>query len=147
MGLDPAELGEGLAETRRYVLSHHEPEEWYRCYAPVVFGRRIRLCARCTGVYPGIALGVLAYFLAPGAVTGLAVVAAVPAPALVDWTVTTFTDRRGTNPVRTATGAALGYGYGLGVARLLFEAALPVVAVGAVYAVAAGTLLYVNDEY
>ena len=58
--VDAEEFREGVAETRRYLLSHHEPEEFDRCYAPSVRGRRVHLCARCCGVYPGIAAGLLA---------------------------------------------------------------------------------------
>ncbi len=55
-----SEVRAGLAETRRYLLSHHKPEEWNRCHAVGIPGRKrpLRLCARCSGIYPGIALGV-----------------------------------------------------------------------------------------
>lgn len=142
MEIDRSELRNGLAETRRFLLAHHPPSEFYRCYSPVVRGRQLHVCARCLGIYPGIVAGLLTYFTGPWAVDPLVLVAVLPAPALLDWTLTTVRDRRGHNIVRTATGALLGYGYGLGIALLVFDRALAVLAVGVAYAVVAGALLY-----
>lgn len=140
MKVDRAELREGLAETRRYLLSHHRPSEYHRCYSPSIGGRRLHICARCLGVYPGIAAGVLtALFLLND--VPLALVALLPLPALCDWALTTFRPARGYNVVRTATGALLGCGYGLGVALVLLEHELAVLGIGTVYAVVAGFLL------
>ena len=143
--VDWGEVRAGLAATRPYLLSHHEPEEYHRCYAPTVAGRRVRICARCLGVYPGIAAGLLVSVSGWPLPTGLLAVAVLPLPALVDWTATAFTARRGWNPVRTATGAALGYAYGVGLAALFLDGDLRVLAVGAAYAVAAGLLLFVHQ--
>lgn len=135
--VDWVEFRAGLAETRRYLLSHHEPSGYHRCYTLAVLGRRVRLCARCSGVYPGIAAGVLGFRYGPAAMAGIALVAALPLPALVDRAVTTVTDRRGANPVRTATGAALGYGYGVGLGLLFVRGDLRVLVVGVAYGLAA----------
>lgn len=140
--VDWAEFRGGLRETRRYLLSHHEPDEHYRCYAPTVAGRRIRLCARCSGIYPGIVAGLVVYLLGPTWAASIAFVAVLPMPAIVDWTVTRFTPRRGSNPVRTATGLLLGYGYGLGAGLLLGARDPRVLLVGVGYAVLAGVLLF-----
>ncbi|AEH36782.1 DUF2085 domain-containing protein [Halopiger xanaduensis] len=140
MKIDPAELRAGLAETRRFVLSHHLPSEYDRCYSPRIGGRPVHICARCLGVYPGIAAGFLAALFLPND-PSVAIVAFLPLPALFDWALTTFRPARGSNVVRTATGALLGCGYGLGVSLLLLERELAVVAIGAVYAVVAGFLL------
>lgn len=142
--IDRGEVRTALAATRPYVLSHHEPAEWDRCYAPTVGGRRVRLCARCLGIYPGIAAGLLASLVGSSLPTGIAVVAFLPLPALVDWAVTAFTPRRGWNPVRTATGLALGYAYGVGLGSLFLAGDLRVLAIGAVYATVVGVLLSVR---
>lgn len=135
------ELRAGLAETREYLLAHHEPAEYDRCYCVRARGREEHLCARCLGVYPGILLGLLAvrYGLVPN--LQFLAVATLPALALVDWTLTGLGKRDGTNPVRTGTGVALGVGYGLGLGRLLFLGDARVVVVGVGYAVVAGALL------
>ena len=139
MGPTTAALREGLAEARPYLLSHHEPAEYHRCYSPVVAGRRVHVCARCLGVYPGIVAGL--FTLALGGPVSVVLVALTGLPALLDWTLTTFTDRSGYNVVRTATGALLGWGYGVGLTLLLFHGRLAIVAIGLVYALVAGVLL------
>lgn len=144
MRLDVEEFREAFARTRGFLLSHHLPGERYRCYSPRPFGRRVHICARCAGIYPGIAAGALAAMFAPSPLTQFALIALLPGPALVDWTVTSLTDRRGYNVVRTATGALLGYGYGLGLARLA-SGDVRVLGIGAAYALAAGVLLAVES--
>ncbi|ELZ28228.1 hypothetical protein C475_05465 [Halosimplex carlsbadense 2-9-1] len=68
-------------------------------------------------------------------------VACGPAPALADWAVTTFTLRRGSNAVRTASGALLGLGYGVAVPWFLTERPLWLLAVAAGYGGVAAALL------
>jgi uncharacterized membrane protein len=142
--VDRAEFSAALAETRRYLLSHHEPEASHRCHAPVVFGRRVRLCARCSGIYPAIAAGLATFLFGPARLSGIAVVAALPLLALLDWTATAFTPRRGSNWVRTATGAALGYGYSVGLGRLFLAGDRRVLAVGVAYGAVAAVLLAIH---
>ncbi len=142
MAVDREELRRGLRETRRYLLSHHEPAEYYRCYRVGVRGREARLCARCTGVYPGIVLGLVTLLLTTYDPRHLALVVVLPVPALVDWAATSFGGRRGSNAVRTATGGLLGYGYGLGLGYLFGAGEVWLLGVGLGYAVVAGVLSY-----
>jgi uncharacterized membrane protein len=142
--IDWREVRVAIAATRPYLLSHHESADWDRCYAPRIRGRPVRVCARCLGVYPGIAVGLLVAALGWPLPTGPGVVAALPVPALVDWSVTTFTPRRGSNPVRTATGAGLGYAYGVGLWTLFVGDVWLVLVVGAAYAVVAGCLIFLE---
>lgn len=143
------ELRRGLARTRRYLLAHHRPAEYDRCHALRVRGRTVRLCARCSGVYPGIAVGLV--LVATGAASGLWpwLVALGPAPALFDWGVTTLGSRRGHNVVRTATGALLGAGYGVGIAWFLAEAGVRpwLLGIAAVYGALAAAGLWLSREY
>lgn len=76
----------------------------------------------------------------------MAVLAILPAPALGDWVLTTFTDRHGYNVVRTATGAMLGYAYGAGIGLLLAGGIVPLVVIATCYGVAALCLLIVNER-
>lgn len=141
MKLDTAELRRGLAETRRYLLSHHRPHEWDRCHQPTMFGRQVRICARCSGIYPGLILGLLAGFWGLLPTAYLLILAIFPAPALVDWSLTTFTERRGSNFLRTATGGLLGVAYGLGLVLLSMGRLLPVLVPGVLYSLMALGLL------
>lgn len=135
------ELRAGLAETRQYLLAHHEPAEYDRCYRVRVRGREEHLCARCLGVYLGILVGLLAVRYGGATDLQFLAIATLPALALVDWTLTALGDFDGTNPVRTGTGLALGIAYGLGLGRLLFVGDARVVGIGLGYAVVAGVLL------
>jgi uncharacterized membrane protein len=139
--IDTAEFRRALGRSRGYLLSHHLPSDHHRCYALPVGDRTVHLCARCSGIYPGILGGLLAYWLAPPLVTSLALVAVLPLPALLDWTVTAFTQRTGQNVVRTITGLFLGYAYGVGLPRLFLDGTILVLAIGFGYALLAGALL------
>ena len=139
------ELRKGLAAAAPFLLSHHAPAERDRCWCPVIFGRRVHVCARCSGICPGIVAGVVAAAVGPGVLVDPRLVALLPLPALVDWTLTTFTERRGTNSLRTLTGLLLGFGYGLGLTVLVSGPAVPVLVVGAVYGVAAAVLVSLSE--
>jgi uncharacterized membrane protein len=141
MAIDTSELRKGISETWPFLLSHNLPSNFDRCYSFRLFGRDVHLCARCSGIYPGIFAGVLAFPVVPAAFTSVIVVALLPIPALVDWSVTAFTPRRGHNPVRTTTGLLLGYAYGLGLTHLFAGHDLRVLAIGVVYAVIAVLLI------
>jgi uncharacterized membrane protein len=140
------ELKTGLAETRGYLLSHHEPAEYHRCHSPSIGGRTVHICARCSGIYPGIVAGFVLF--ATGTATGyhLPLIALFPVFAIVDWAVTTFTSVRGWNSVRTVTGALLGTAYGLGLCHLLIAGRLSVLAVGVVYGGLAAISLWSADR-
>lgn len=140
------EVRKGLAESQQYLLSHHEPRDYHRCYAPQIRGRTVRLCARCSGVYPGIALGLGLFVTSLLGAVHFLLVAFLPLPALVDWTVTHFGTTEGWNAVRTLTGFLLGVGYGLGLGHLLLGGDLFVLAIGAGYGLLAGSLLAVHQR-
>lgn len=140
-----SELRTGLAETKRYLLSHHTPDQYHRCYTLRMRGRTVRLCARCLGIYPGIAVGFAVFVFGLFGSFQLLLVATLPMPALVDWTVTHLYYPDGRNRIRTVTGVALGVGYGLGVGHLLVGREPLVLAVGACYG-ALSALSLVTDR-
>jgi uncharacterized membrane protein len=146
MALDWTELRRGLASARPFLLSHHPPAEYDRCYAPSVRGQTVRVCARCVGIYPGILVGVGVALGAPGLAGGTLLVAILPLPALVEWALDALTAWTGSNPGRTATGLLLGYGYGLGLVSLFVRGTLAVAAVGVGYGVLAAGLLAVHES-
>ncbi|WP_343749261.1 DUF2085 domain-containing protein [Halarchaeum salinum] len=148
MKIDISEFRRGVRRTRYYALSHHERDELYRCYTVTRFGRPRHLCARCTGVYPGIILGILAFMSASTTAPWLLLIGVLPAPALIDWTITSLVDCRGYNVARTITGSLLGSGYGLGVAHLVHSLDVRVLAIGVGYAVCAAIFLaiYISSD-
>jgi uncharacterized membrane protein len=144
--VDRREFRAGLAASREYLLSHHARDERHRCYTPTLFGRQVALCARCSGIYPGIGLGLLGGVATPTGLPTLLLIAVLPIGALLDWAATEFTDREGSNPVRTGTGGLLGFAYGLGLVALFVDGRLVVVAIGAGYALVAGGLLLAAER-
>lgn len=146
MALNWEELRRGLASARPFLLSHHPPAEYDRCYAPALRGRTIRLCARCVGIYTGILAGVLAALEAPLLAGGVVLVAVLPLPALFEWSLDALTPWTGSNPGRTATGLLLGYGYGLGLVSLFVRGTAAVAAVGVGYGILAAGLLAVHES-
>lgn len=94
-----------------FWLSHHHPEEYDRCYA---IGP-LRVCARCLGVYPTMALTLVALFVLRAPLehrADLPAVLALTAPATLDWAFGRFRPHALSNPWRTATGIALGLALG-----------------------------------
>lgn len=128
------ELRRGLTALWPYLLAHHLPAQRWRCYTVSVRDRRVHVCARCLGIYPGIFAGIVMYGSGPTLLTQPVLVAALPALALGEWLLTTITSFRGTNPGRTLTGGILGYAYGLGGMLLVRGGVWWVLAVGVVYA-------------
>lgn len=144
MDINWSELKKGLLRTSRYLLSHHEQSELHRCHSPLIFGRPVHICARCSGIYPGILFGFFSSLFVPAEIPSLILVGVLPLPALVDWSLTAFTDRRGSNAVRTVTGGLLGYGYGLGLMLVVLDVRLSVFAIGLAYGCIAAPLLWID---
>jgi uncharacterized membrane protein len=141
-----SELRAGVAETSRYLLSHHTPGGYHRCYALRIRGRTVRLCARCLGIYPGIVVGLGMFVFGVAESLQLLLVATLPMPALVDWAVTHLRAPDGHNLVRTGTGTLLGVGYGLGFAQLVVGGEVLALGIGLLYGIAGALVLLVHDE-
>ncbi len=131
--MDREEFREGLRETSTYLLSHHEPEDFYRCYSFSFLDKNINLCARCTGIYPGIAAGITQ--LAISNAFSLYIVALLGIPTLLEKYFTDVKSYRGSNILRSITGFMLGLGYVNGI-KLLLENPFkpPLVIIAAAYA-------------
>jgi len=96
-----------------FLLAHHHPAEYDRCYRV----GRVRLCARCSGLYPALLL-VLALELAGGLETPRlewVILYGLPLPALYTWARRRLAAARDSNPVATVTGALLGIALGQGL--------------------------------
>jgi len=88
------------------MLSHHPPAMFDRCYKV----GSVHICARCMGIYPGLALGVAVFFWLPPFPDWLdwIILLVLPVPALLDWAAYWVWSEPGTNTRRTLTGALLG---------------------------------------
>lgn len=93
-----------------FLLAHHWPGQLQRCYQFWLGRRPIWFCARCTGLYPVLALVLIALLSvrpAPGRLD-LIWLFVLPLPALVDWARSRLTPWSGINWLRSLTGALLG---------------------------------------
>ncbi|WP_424016199.1 DUF2085 domain-containing protein (plasmid) [Halorientalis pallida] len=93
---------------RSYPLCHSDPSRSF-CYR----GRYFGLCARCTTMYLGGILTMLAYLLWEPVFQGilsLVVGGLLLVPGGVDGTTQMFGDRESTNSLRAVTGLLLGMG-------------------------------------
>jgi uncharacterized membrane protein len=118
--------GQGLG----VLLSHHRDDQLHLCYRLSLGRRTLHLCARCAGLYPALALTLVAGRLGPvwpwWLEWGLMFLA--PLPALVEWGTTVATGRPDrANPVRTLTGLGLGVGLGANLVVNTRELAGPAV--------------------
>jgi uncharacterized membrane protein len=98
----------------RLLLAHHPPERFDRCFR--VAG--IALCARCSGLYPALLLGLSALFWTggwPEQPWESEVLVLLALPALLDWAYGLFVYRASGHGRRFLTGALLG----LSLARVL----------------------------
>lgn len=104
------ELRKGLKRTSRYVLSHHRPEDFNRCYHLSFLNHSFHLCARCSGIFPGIFTGLaLAFWL--NFQISLPLIALSGIPTLIEKYFTGVKKYEGFNSLRTLTGFILGFGY------------------------------------
>lgn len=138
------ELKKGLEETSKYILSHHEASEHFRCYSLKLGKRTLRFCARCTGIYLGIIAALVSqrFYSAP-----LLLIAASGIPTLVEKYFTGVKDYRGHNFARTSAGILLGYGFFHGLTRII-ETPLEVSlwALAGFYGVSAIALIYLEHQ-
>jgi len=92
-------------------LAHHRPDAADRCVHLPVGHLRVALCARCLGLYPTLALALVAQGAARLGRVGAAdwwLCLVGLAPALFDWGLSILGRARGTNAIRLLTGVVLG---------------------------------------
>lgn len=146
MPLDQEEVIKGVKRTLPYILSHHTPKGWYRCYSLEILTYNVHICSRCIGIYLGIFAGVSTFFLTTISIHQPIIIALLPLPAFLDWVITTFTDRTGFNIVRSGTGFLLGFGYGSGLCILAFEWNFLILLIGIAYVVISAIFLFIEYQ-
>ena len=121
-----------------FLLSHHSPKKLHRTIAVAFGGKKMYLCARCTGACSGILSTIVLRFL--GFVVPyflyVPLVSALPAPATLDWMTQSCGLRESKNVIRVATGYLLGVAEGLillSLASGMLQLSLMVLAVVGIY--------------
>ena len=102
-----------------FMLSHHP---YSRLSHTIRFGlgtKEVYLCARCTGIGIGMAVGLLyVNYLAYGFLQYPGLIVAFVLPATLDWLFQVFRFKNSTNPRRLVTGALVGQAYLVGLVAL-----------------------------
>ena len=115
----------GAATLCTWAISHGASMQWrllfrLMCHGKVercleLFGAPMPICARCTGIYVGMLLGILAFWAVPllreKVMRGVALAAAVPLG--IDGLTQLAGLRESTNGLRMATGLVAGLAFGL----------------------------------
>lgn len=115
------EIKIALKETSRYILSHHQPEEYYKCYSLNILNKKIHVCSRCLGIYLGILIGITIFHIDTlNLKSYYLLIAFFPLFTLIDWSVSAFKIHKSYNVVRTGFGVLLGISYSMGFI-ILFE--------------------------
>ncbi len=96
------------------LLSHHPPSQYGHCLRLSVFGRSIYFCGRCSGIYSGLGLGLIALTLLrvqlQPAWLWFFVALAMGLSTVVEWMTQRLTPRKTTVYQRFATGLLSGLG-------------------------------------
>ena len=142
------EIVKGITETSKYILSHHTPDKYYKCYILKIGGRSVPFCSRCLGIYSGIFAGFAIHFTTNIDINLYFIALLVlPIPTLIDWSINAFNRHKSYNILRTFFGILLGiaYSFGLIICYLDFPN-LMVIAIGIFYALIAGILIYLKNN-
>ena len=103
-----------------FILSHHSYGKLSHTIRVGLGRRDVYLCARCTGIGVGMAVGLFyVNYLADGFLRFPGLIVAFVLPAIVDWLFQVFRLRTSTNPRRLVTGALVGQAYLVGLIALV----------------------------
>lgn len=101
-----------IKESIHTLISHHPPSHYGHCLRVSLRGHSVYFCGRCTGIYGGLALGILILVavnvrLEPSWAWFFAAVA-VGFATVIDWTTQRLTSRKTTVNARAVTGLMSG---------------------------------------
>lgn len=103
-----------IKETLHTLISHHPPSLYSHCMRVSILGRSLYFCSRCTGIYGGMGIGVIAIFLLQIDLTPpwlwfmLALILGFS--TVTDWMTQRIAPRKTRNSVRFITGFMSGFG-------------------------------------
>ena len=128
--------GSELKETLHTLISHHPPSQYGHCLRLSIGGKSIYFCARCTGLYGGLAVGVavivlLRFVLEPSWLWFM-IALVLGFTTVVDWMTQRIARRKTTNHIRFVTG--VGSGIGLAMVFLLSNLVYMLITLGVMVA-------------
>lgn len=99
-----------LKEIRNYILSHHEPKDYNRCFFITLHEKRTYICSRCAGWYTSFLLFWILSFLRVEFFLNYSFIILYffPMPAIIDWSLHRFKIYEGTNLTRIFSGFLIG---------------------------------------
>lgn len=94
-----------------YILSHHEPKDYGRCFSITISRKKYHFCSRCVGWYSSFLIFWFTLFLGINFLPNyeFVVLYLFPIPAIVDWSLHKFEIYDGTNFSRILTGFLIGF--------------------------------------
>jgi uncharacterized membrane protein len=143
------EFRKGVSETSKYLFSHHEKNEYYKCFLFNIKNKKIAFCSRCLGIYLGIIFGLLLFNIINLNKHILHLILIFfPFFTLMDWSLTTFTKFKSNNIIRVTTGFFLGIAYIFSI--FLFFSFFPnyyVITIGFFYLILSLVLVKLKFKY
>jgi len=94
----------------KYLLSHHLPKDYDRCFLIKIRGESYRICARCSGWYLSFLIFWLLLLFDVDFLLNYKIIVLYffPVPAILDWSLHKLTRFKGTNILRFITGILIG---------------------------------------
>ena len=115
--MDLHDKKEKILSFLQLLISHHQESYYDRTLSLKIRGKKIHLCARCTGIMSSllissIIMGFLRFFLHVSLDPYLSLILAVffLIPTLIDWSTQKLEFRESTNSIRIGLGIFLGIG-------------------------------------
>ncbi len=143
--VDPADIEwartDDIKEGLHMMISHHPPSLYGHCLRLSIRGRSLYFCGRCTGIYGGLGIGLLVFFLFNVSLTPtwlwFLISVTLGFSTVVDWMSQRLTPRKTTNTIRAVTGFCSGFGLAIvfylgDLAYMLVALAIMSVSVGLV---------------
>lgn len=109
----PSRIDE-IKQSVHIMLSHHPPSLYSHCLRLSLFGHSLYLCARCSGIYGGLLIGIVFLFLMPIVLIPpwfwFLLAVGLGMATVTDWVTQRLTYRKTTNDVRAVSGFISGTG-------------------------------------
>ena len=95
---------------RKYLLSHHLPQDYDRCFLIKVGNKSYRICARCIGWYLSFLIFWLLLLFNIDFLLNYKIIILYffPIPAIFDWSLHKLRNLKGTNILRVLSGILIG---------------------------------------